>query len=169
MVTRFYADLPITFSKVTFPNGWLGNMAPFPIRYDGKYYKTTEALFQALRYIDSGLPDIAEQIRREKSPIAAKVIAKKSVNKELLNPQVLDPTNDLIRMEKVLRLKLEFYPQLAKELLATTDNIIIEDCTARPGGSAFFWGAVYKGAFWEGENHLGNLWMKIRNELGCEM
>jgi predicted NAD-dependent protein-ADP-ribosyltransferase YbiA (DUF1768 family) len=30
--------------------GWLGNMSPHPVKYEGKWWLTAEALFQALRF-----------------------------------------------------------------------------------------------------------------------
>ena len=32
----------IAFTKVALPYGWLGNMAPFPLVYDGQKYLTSE-------------------------------------------------------------------------------------------------------------------------------
>ncbi len=40
----------ITFTKVSLPNGWMSNMAPYPIIYNNITYKTTESLFQCLRF-----------------------------------------------------------------------------------------------------------------------
>src|SRR5262249_49560871 len=62
----------IAFTKVDLPYGWLGNMAPFPVMHDGRGYRTTEALFQALRFDQE---PIREAIRGEKSPMAAKMRA----------------------------------------------------------------------------------------------
>ena len=45
----------ISFSKVALPYGWLGNMAPYPIIYEGKRWRTIEALFQSLRFNSRGL------------------------------------------------------------------------------------------------------------------
>ena len=64
----------IAFTKVALPFGWLGNMAPYPVTYGGKAWRTTEALFQALRFEDES---IREAIRQEKSPMAAKLVAKR--------------------------------------------------------------------------------------------
>jgi predicted ATP-grasp superfamily ATP-dependent carboligase len=43
--------MPITFTKTSLPFGWLGNMAPYPIEYLEKTWRTAEALFQALRFV----------------------------------------------------------------------------------------------------------------------
>ena len=42
----------IWFSKVKEEYGWMGNMAPYRIQYEGKIWLTSEALFQSLRYDD---------------------------------------------------------------------------------------------------------------------
>jgi ribA/ribD-fused uncharacterized protein len=147
------------FTKVNLPHGWLGNMAPFPVKYWGKWWNTTEALFQALRFEDDA---VKEEIRASKSPMAAKMIAKKNKAKMVVIPK---SEQDLANMEAVLRLKLEHHKELRQMLLSTGDDAIIEDCTKRPGGSGKFWGAVLKDGQWVGENTLGQMWMKLREEL----
>jgi predicted NAD-dependent protein-ADP-ribosyltransferase YbiA (DUF1768 family) len=56
----------IAFTKVTLPYDWLGNMAPYPITFAGKVWKTSEALFQALRFDDAS---IQELLRSQTSPM----------------------------------------------------------------------------------------------------
>ena len=63
----------ISFTKVALPYGWLGNMSPHPVTYNEEVWRTTEALFQALRFND---PSIQKEIRDEKSPMGAKLKAK---------------------------------------------------------------------------------------------
>jgi hypothetical protein len=153
----------IAFTKVRLPYGWLGNMSPYPVEYEGKTYRTTEALFQALRFQE--YPEVMEEIRAQKSPMSAKIVAKKY--RHLLNRSgEWDEANDDIeRMRLCLKLKLEQHPELVQMLLGTGDALVIEDCTARPGGSAKFWGAVLENGEWVGRNVLGNLWMELRGEL----
>ena len=148
----------ITFTKVKLPYGWLGNMSPYPVMFNGKEYRTTEALFQALRFHDR--PEIAEEIRAQASPMAAKLTAKKY--KEFMDA---GEEVDNHRMLLCLRLKLAQHPELEQMLLATGDAQIIEDCTKRDHGSARYWGAVLVGGEWQGKNVLGNLWMSLRGEL----
>ena len=64
--------MPITFTKVKLPFGWLGNMAAFPIVHLGVKWRTAEALFQALRFEDQA---IKEEIRLCSNPLKAKRIA----------------------------------------------------------------------------------------------
>ena len=42
----------VRIGKVEEPEGWMGNMSPFPVRVDGLRYPTTEHLFQAMRFED---------------------------------------------------------------------------------------------------------------------
>lgn len=149
----------IAFTKVDLPYGWLGNMAPFPVVHDGRGYRTTEALFQALRFDQDS---IREAIRSEKSPMGAKMRAKKFRQQMVLLPQ---SDRDVANMKMVLGLKLSSHSALREKLLATGDALFIEDCSKRPRGSGLFWGAALIGDRWEGANILGRLWMEIRGEL----
>jgi hypothetical protein len=157
----------VTFTKVRLPYGWLGNMSPYPVEYEGKVYRTSEALFQALRF--EGFAEVQEEIRAQKSPMSAKMVAKKY--SELLNGtgEWDEADDDIDRMRLCLELKLEQHPELIQMLVDMGDAMIIEDCTARPGGSAKFWGAVLEDGRWQGRNVLGNLWMELRNGLGVDV
>lgn len=59
----------IAFSKVREPHGWMGNMSPHPLEMFGKSWRTSEALFQAMRFTDEAP---REEIRSKTSPMAAK-------------------------------------------------------------------------------------------------
>ena len=149
----------ITFTKVALPFGWLGNMAPYPVTYGGKAWRTTEALFQALRFEDES---IQEAIRQEKSPMAAKMVAKRHKSKMVVVPM---GAADLDNMRLVLRLKLQAHPALRRQLLATGAARLVEDCSRRPHGSGLFWGAALREGRWVGENWLGRLWEELRASL----
>jgi ribA/ribD-fused uncharacterized protein len=153
----------VTFTKVRLPYGWLGNMSPYPVEHKGNLYRTTEAWFQALRF--EGYPEVQQEIRSEKSPMSAKMVAKKY--SQLLNRtgEWDEADDDIDRMRLCLKLKLEQHPELIQMLIDTSDAVIIEDCTRRPGGSGKFWGAVLEDGRWVGRNVLGNLWMELRDSL----
>ena len=149
----------IAFTKVALPFGWLGNMAPYPVTYGGKAWRTTEALFQALRFEDES---IREAIRQEKSPMAAKMVAKRHKSQMVVVPM---GAADLDNMRLVLRLKLQAHPALRRQLLATGAARLVEDCSRRPHGSGLFWGAALREGRWVGENWLGRLWEELRASL----
>lgn len=148
----------IAFTKVALPYGWLGNMSPDVLDVGGLWWLTAEALFQARRFA----PDdpVREEIRLSRSPMGAKMIAKKNRERMVIKPQSQE---DLDLMFEVMTIKLTQHPRLRRWLAATGDATIIEDCTARPRGSGLFWGAARQvDGSWKGENHLGKLWMRFR-------
>ena len=124
-------------------NGWLGNMSPHKIIYEKACWLTAEALFQALRFPMDAVNDegenIREIIRAQKSPMTAKLKAKKYKDKRNITPM---EDEDLKNMRMVLRLKLKWNCNpLERALLATGDRFIVEDCSKRPTVSGLFWGA----------------------------
>lgn len=157
----------ILIRKVADPGGWMSNMSPHSIIYEGREWWHAEALFQALRLKD----EVArEEIREHRSPMKAKLIAKRF--REL---QVVEPMSrqDIENMRLCIELKLKRHAPLRRMLLATGDSRIIEDCSSRGRrGTNLFWGAVrvppeaagevWK---WEGHNVLGRLWMEFRAQL----
>lgn len=157
----------IAFTKVALPYGWLGNMAPYEIvtppgllkGHDGMTFRTTEALFQAMRFDD---PQIRIDIWREKSPMGAKMTAKRHVDKMVVQPR---SEQDLANMRAVLLLKIEQHSELDDMLVATGDAKIIEDCSNRRNDSGLFWGAANVDGEWVGRNELGLLWMDVRSQL----
>ncbi len=151
----------IGFTKVSLPYGWLGNMSPYKVYFQGKEWRTTEALFQAMRFEDV---EIKEAIRLEKSPMGAKFKAKKHKDKMVINPMGnIDKTN----METCVKLKLKQHPDLKKMLIETRSSLIYEDVSTRKNrGSSLFWGAVLnEDGSLDGENVLGKIWMDERNKL----
>ena len=160
----------ISFTKVKLPFGWLGNMSPYPITHMGKIWKSTEALFQALRFNDEV---IQEAIRNEPNPMVCKMKIK-AIIKQLtkdgeLHKRSVWPQSikDLENMELCVRLKIEQHKEIKKMLLSTAGYFIYEDVTLRGRkGSNLFWGALKNSdGKWEGENHLGKIWMKLREEI----
>ncbi len=146
----------IIIGKVKDKHGWLGNMAPFPVEHDGERWLTTEALFQALRFDDQG---IRSQIRAQKSPMAAKMLAKKHRTRMVIEPM---SAADLDNMRLCLKLKIEQHHELREMLLQTGEDLIVEDCTRRQRTSGLFWGATFIEGRWVGQNCLGRLWMELR-------
>lgn len=149
----------ISFNKVALLYGWMGNMAPYPIEYEGKKWQTTEALFQALRFESD---EIKELIRGEKSPMAAKMKAKKYASSRVVEPF---SAGDVENMKRCVGLKIQQHPRLKMWLLETGDRIIYEDIGKRKKKTDFFWGAKRVDGFWEGENTMGKIWMEWREKL----
>lgn len=153
----------ISFTKVALPFGWMGNMAPYPVVHENVTYRTTEALFQCLRFV--GHPEIQEKIRSQLSPMQAKIVAKEQIAIIEKEGFELMGEKDVQNMKLCIDLKIAQHPQLKQQLLDTLDKVIIEDCTSRPQGSGVFWGAAYQNGNWIGKNILGNILMEKRAQL----
>lgn len=150
---------PITFTKVSLPFGWLGNMSPHQVTWDGREWRTTEALFQARRFA----PDdpIVEVIRAQSSPMGAKMKSKTAASRRVVVPLSAE---DVALMREVVSLKLAQHPELALQLALTKGRELIEDCSKRARGSGLFWGAALQpDGTWRGSNVLGKIWMQYRD------
>jgi predicted NAD-dependent protein-ADP-ribosyltransferase YbiA (DUF1768 family) len=149
----------IGFTKVALPYGWLGNMSPHPVFWGNKVWRTSEALFQAMRFDDETIKDA---IQAEKSPMGAKFKAK-SYRERITVVPLSD--QDIKNMEFCVKLKLDNYPELRTLLKATGDAILFEDVSSRPRGNNMVWGAILIGEELIGENKLGQIWMELRANL----
>ena len=153
----------IAFTKVKLPYGWLGNMSPFPVPFAGLWWRTSEHLFQALRFpVDSPVRDL---IRSQASPMAAKLLSKKYKARRTVTPLSAE---DLENMRHCLRLKAGTHCQIREHLLNTGDRMLIEDVSGRPKKNDP-WGMRLQGQMWRGENLLGQMWMELRADLATQM
>ncbi len=131
----------------------LDNFSSFGLVMDGIYFQTSEHAFQYLKFVDTN-KEIASKIKESFSPNEARIIAHENKAYRLINWQEVKYQN----MEKVLRLKLEQNPIVKECLLKTKDYIIAENCIDEDTD----WGLDNNN---EGNNNLGKIWMKIRNDI----
>ena len=126
---------------------FLSNFYESPITYDGITYPTNEHFFQAMKTLDID----------EKKKIAAASTPGQS--KRLGRAVTLRSDWEAVKsyyMEIGLRLKFQ-NPDLAEKLIATGDEELVEGNT---------WGdRIWGVCNGEGENRLGKLLMKIREEI----
>ncbi len=155
--------MSIWFKGVKEPNGWMGNMAPYPITYNGQVWRTSEALFQSMRFND---PLIKEIIRAENSPLVAKWKAKSHRAHYIITP--MSP-QDIANMEACVLLKYQQHPKIASMLMATGKHLIYEDASNRKGVNDLFWGTHRdpKNPIMpiNGQNMMGEILMKVRGIL----
>jgi ribA/ribD-fused uncharacterized protein len=150
------------FRKTKENYGGLSNMASnFPLKVNGIYILTSEALYQACRF--PHFPDVQKKIIEEKSPMAAKMVGKPYRDNSR-------PDWDKIRVELMywcLRVKLAQNFLSFGQLLETTwERPIVEDSSKDK-----FWGAVKAKddkTILVGINALGRLLMKLRQEYNSE-
>ena len=126
------------------------NFSAHAIELNGKLYPTAEAAYQAAQCTN---PKGKEAIRSARSPKQAKVLANE-VYKAAKDPDWESKKVEM--MEKILRAKLAQHPEVADALKQSGDEDIIENSPVD-----YFWGA---GADGSGQNMLGKLWMKLRDE-----
>ena len=130
----------------------LDNFSSFKVLYKGYLYSSLEEAYQASKFIGIA-PEVEQKIKNSYSAHEAKKIAFENRDKQRKD---WDEVKVQI-MEELLRLKLNQNPYVKKKLLETGDYLIVEDS---PTDSFWGWGEDRKG-----ENVLGKLWMKLRDEL----
>ena len=120
-----------------------------PITIKGETYPTAEHLFQAAKFEDEKTRKL---IAKADGPAAAKRIGKSAKG-------IIPGWNSkrVGIMEQILRAKFEQNPDLMQKLVATGDAELIEGNT----WGDKFWGQVNG----EGENNLGKILMKLREEF----
>jgi predicted NAD-dependent protein-ADP-ribosyltransferase YbiA (DUF1768 family) len=137
-------------------------MSPHKIVVGDVFWRTAEAYFQSLRFA----PDdaVRETIRIQKSPIAAKKVAKENGSRMVVVP-MSDADVENMRITLRLKFKCNQIP-LEDNLLRTGDRTIIEDCSGRRTDSGAFWGTYeLPNGLLFGQNKLGKLLMELRSEL----
>lgn len=131
---------------------FLSNFWPCQVLYNNVLYPTTEHAYQAAK-VES--PDIRAGILHCETPAAAKDYFENHHIKPDLGWTV---EKKLMVMEDLIRSKFEGKePFLTRALLATGEATLIEGNT----WDDTFWGVCNN----VGENHLGKILMKIREEL----
>jgi ribA/ribD-fused uncharacterized protein len=131
----------------------LDNFAPFGLTIDGEYFQTSEHAFQYLKFVDTN-KEIANKIKKSFSPNDARNIAYENKKIRSSNWSEVKYQN----MEKVLRLKVEQNPIVKEALINTKDYIIAENCIDEDTD----WGLDNNN---RGDNNLGKIWMKIRDDI----
>ena len=130
----------------------LDNFSSFKILYKGVLYSSVEEAYQTIGFIDS-CPEIAEKIKNSYSAHEAQKIAYANKDKRR---EDWDNVKVSI-MEELLRAKIAQNPYVKKKLLETKDYTIVEDS---PKDNFWGWGEERCG-----QNNLGKLWMKLRDEI----
>ncbi len=126
------------------------NFSSFTVEYDGILWMTSEHAYQAAKFDDKNL---IEEVRNAKSAHDAFVIARSYDDKK--RSDWMDIRVEV--MEKIVRAKLQQHKYIQDKLLGTDNKEIIENS---PVDSFWGWGPNK-----DGENHLGKIWMRLREEI----
>lgn len=144
--------MPIYFYSSSKEYFAFSNFAHAPFIYDGKQYETVEAFFQSMKFTDT-YPAYAERIRKASSPGQAKRLGGD-------RNYPIRPDWNKVRLDVMwaaISCKFRQNEHLKEVLLSTSERQL---CENSPGDT--FWGI---GKFRDGENHLGQLLMKLRQLL----
>ena len=127
------------------------NFSSFEVVWQGKNWKTSEHAYQAAKFEDTM---IRQEIQRARSSHDAMKLAK-----IVYNIHIRKDWRDmkLQVMEDIVREKLSQHFYIQKKLLQSGDRNLVEDS---PRDSYWGWGPNK-----DGENNLGQIWMKLRDEL----
>lgn len=131
---------------------FLSNFWYAPVEYEGKYYTSNEAAYQAAKTLD---PDQRDEIRRAQKPGDAKRLGRKVTLRSDWEQVKIDVMRELL--EKKFQT-----PILKKQLLETGDEELVE-------GNR--WHDLYYGKCncsrcgGKGQNVLGKLLMELRKKL----
>jgi ribA/ribD-fused uncharacterized protein len=145
----------VAIRKVKEPWGIFGNFAPTPIILNEVTFKTSELLFQLMKF-------------KEKEPILAvynaktpKMIAKhweKTHRREDWGRMIVDA------MKFCITQKYEQSEDFRKELERSKGKYIVEDQTSFPKKTPDTWGVKQQGSDFIGPNLLGRLLMELRDK-----
>ena len=130
---------------------FLSNFYAVDIPFEGLTYPSSEAAFQAAKCLD---PEERIPFTEATNPVAAKRMGKKVRLRgdwEAVKVGI---------MEQIVRIKFSLHPELAEKLVATGSLPIMEGNNWHDT----FWGV--DAATGRGENHLGEILMKVRAECG---
>lgn len=126
------------------------------LKINGVVFPTIEHAYQCQRYTD---PKIIEEIRSAHSPVLAWEISSKYKHVQI--PQFKSEEYKLKIMKMLMKLKAEQHKDVRQALIDSGDLKIIKHIVTYPPGDGF-WDDGEDGT---GLNHMGRMWMEIREEL----
>lgn len=126
------------------------------ITVDGVRYPTVEHAYQCARYTDE---KVKEEIRSQASPVKAWETSTKYKSTQI--SEFSDENFKLAVMKSLMREKALQHEEVRKALLDSGDRNIVKHITTYPPGDGFWDDGVHG----EGLNHMGRIWMEIREEL----
>ncbi len=126
------------------------------IEVNGVVYPTVEHAYQCQRYTD---PKIIAEILLARSPVKAWEVSSKY--KHLQIPEFKKEEYKLKVMKELMKLKALQHEEVQKALIDSKDLKIVKHIVTYPPGDGF-WDDGEDGT---GINHIGKMWMEIREEL----
>ncbi|MGH1427587.1 MAG: NADAR family protein [Arenicella sp.] len=141
------------FSMFDPETGWSRHEVK-PFNLEGDEWASIEHYYQAMKF-DNG--DYREKIRRVNTPKEAEKLGKARFKKKRADWRDVETTV----MTRAVYTQCRTYPEMAKKLLATGSENLVEDSQFD-----YFWGC---GRDRRGENHYGRVLMNVRTKLKEEL
>ncbi len=126
------------------------NFSSFAIEWKGNLCMTSEHAYHTEKFEDES---IKAEIRATRSAHDSQKVS--HLYKDKYHPHWNEIKVGI--MKEILYAKLEQHPYVMKKLLESGDRLLVEDSWRDD-----FWGW---GPNKDGQNHLGKLWMEIRQEI----
>jgi ribA/ribD-fused uncharacterized protein len=130
--------------------GFLSNFSPHGIEMNGAWYPTVEHYFQAQKFGDE---NYCEKIRTARTPRDAKNLGR---TREFPLRADWEEVKDEVMYQACLK-KFQTHDEIRAALLRTKNEKLIENAP-----SDYYWGC---GANGTGKNRLGEILMRVREEL----
>lgn len=144
----------IAIRKVKDPWGIFGNFSPTPININNVVFKTSELLFQLMKFKDEE-PVIA--VYNANNPKMTTKHWEKMHRREDWGKMIVDA------MKFCLTQKYEQSEEFCQELERSKGKYIVEDQTSFPKKTPDTWGVKQQGDDFVGPNLLGRLLMELRD------
>lgn len=149
MTIKIENDRPINFIEHIWH--YLSPFSAHQITIWDETFATVEHAYHCARYLPG---EVRDKIKAASSPMECLTISRQYRNKtELLKP---DFNKDEI-METLFRAKLEQHPHVLEILKLTGKRGLLKEIP-----TDYYWGTGHDGS---GENRMGKLWMKLREEV----
>jgi ribA/ribD-fused uncharacterized protein len=145
--------MSIYFYNIGEQYGEFSNFSLHGFELDGKYWKTSEHYFQAMKFEGT---DYERQVREAPSPKDAATLGRR---RDWPLRKDWESIKDDVMRRAVLK-KFQSHPELKELLLSTGDEPIVENA---PGD--YYWGCGKDGT---GKNMLGKILVEVRTYLRAE-
>jgi ribA/ribD-fused uncharacterized protein len=145
--------MTIYFYKVSDPYGCFSNFSAHPIQVDGWHWQTVEHYYQAQKFVGSVNEGLIQVIREAHTPMDAAQIGR---DRTLKLRSDWDQVKQNVMWQGVL-IKFLTHVDIQRILLDTGEEVIVEDSP-----TDYYWGC---GQDKTGQNQLGKILMKVRQEL----
>ena len=153
-VETYSAEECVTVHKVNEPWGLFSNFARTPLLLEGVEFRTSEQLFQLMKFRDR---EAVLAVYRAANPKMTAKKWEKTHRREDWGRMIVDA------MKYCLQCKYEQSAAFREMLEESRGRCIVEDQTSFPKKNADTWGVKLQGDHYVGPNLLGRLLMELRD------